>query len=114
MGCHALALDLVRSWSFERPQAGLSIMQQVMAPPSPKATRNVFSFEPVFRHRPSILIDMSVSSPPTPALVDRPSKAAEDSADLVARKTGIGNLMRTAKKDVEIPDFDMNAFSMLS
>ncbi|KAF8349754.1 RAVE protein 1 C terminal-domain-containing protein [Amanita rubescens] len=111
MGCHALALDLVRSWSFERPQASSSIMQ---VPPSPKASRSVFALEHAFRHRPSILIDMSVSSPPTPVLVDRPSKAVEDSADLLARKTGIGNLMRAAKKDVEIPDFDMNAFSMLS
>jgi len=86
----------------------------MQVPPSPKASRSVFALEHAFRHRPSILIDMSVSSPPTPALVDRPSKAVEDSADLVARKTGIGNLMRAAKKDVEIPDFDMNAFSMLS
>lgn len=88
-------------------------MQQVMVPSSPKAARNVFALEHAFRHRQSILIDMSVSSPPTPAvLVDRLSKAAaEDSADFVARKTGIGNLMRAAKKDVEIPDFDMNAFS---
>jgi hypothetical protein len=90
-------------------------MQQMMVPPSPKVTRNVFTLE---RHRSSILIDMNVSSPPgTPAPVERialPSKTVEDHTDLVARKTGIGNLMKAAKKDVEIPDFDMSAFSMLS
>ncbi|KAF8634403.1 hypothetical protein AX15_000855 [Amanita polypyramis BW_CC] len=108
-GCHVLALDLVRSWSFERPPSGLA-----MAPPSPKITRNVFSLEPLFRHRSSILIDMNVSSPPgSPPPEEQKTHSperAEDRVDLVARKVGIGNLMKVAKKDVEIPEFDMNAF----
>lgn len=93
-------------------------MQQMMVPPSPKVTRNLFTLESAIRHRSSILIDMNVSSPPgTPAPAERitlPLKTVEDQTDLVARKTGIGNLMKAAKKDVEIPDFDMSAFSMLS
>lgn len=92
-------------------------MQQMMVPPSPKVARNVFTLESAIRHRSSILIDMNVSSPPgtpPPERIILPSKMAEDHTDLVARKTGIGNLMKAAKKDVEIPDFDMSAFSMLS
>jgi hypothetical protein len=34
----------------------------------------------------------------------------EDGNDLFARKAGLGNLMKSAKKDVQVPDFDMNAF----
>ena len=102
-------MDLVRSWSFERPPSGLA-----MAPPSPKITRNVFSLEPQFRHRSSILIDMNVSSPsgspPSVAQEAHSPERVEDGVDLVARKAGIGNLMKVAKKDVQIPEFDMNAF----
>ncbi|KAK2461643.1 hypothetical protein APHAL10511_006106 [Amanita phalloides] len=111
MGCHALALDLVRSWSFERP-TGLPIM----TPPSPKATRNVFTSGTALRHRSSILIDMNVSSlpgSPGPPAEPKPFplERIEDRADLVARKAGIGNLMKAAKKDIQIPEFDMSAFS---
>lgn len=33
-----------------------------------------------------------------------------EEGDLLARKAGMGNLMKSAKQDVKVPDFDMNAF----
>jgi hypothetical protein len=63
------------------------------------------------------MIDMEISSdPPTRrASPERtaPKRIAEESnnGDLLARKAGMGNLMKSAKQDVKVPDFDMNAFS---
>lgn len=37
-------------------------------------------------------------------------KMKEDEGDLVARKAGMGSLMKSAKHDVQVPEFDMNAF----
>lgn len=36
--------------------------------------------------------------------------AIEDGLDLVARKTGMGTLMQAAKRDVQVPEFDMGTF----
>lgn len=33
-----------------------------------------------------------------------------DGQDLVARKTGLGTLMKAAKQTAQVPEFDMNAF----
>ena len=30
--------------------------------------------------------------------------------DLFARKAGLGSLMKTAKQNITVPEFDMNAF----
>jgi len=30
--------------------------------------------------------------------------------DLLARKAGLGHLMKAAKMDVQVPEFDMNSF----
>ena len=30
--------------------------------------------------------------------------------DLIARKAGIGSLMKSAKQDITVPEFDMNSF----
>nr|XP_019048640.1 WD-repeat protein [Kwoniella bestiolae CBS 10118]OCF27570.1 WD-repeat protein [Kwoniella bestiolae CBS 10118] len=38
MGCHNLALDLLRSWSFERPFFPSRTKQQTFAPPTPIST----------------------------------------------------------------------------
>lgn len=64
-------------------------------------------------------IDMDITSlPPTqaaspenkghrpPTIPEEPNQAE----DLVARKTALGNLMKSAKQDVKVPEFDMNAF----
>ena len=112
-----LALDLVKSWSFERPTASLP-SSQITAPPSPNVSRAVFALEPARRHRSSILIDMNINSlPPTGATSPmqrevraEPLEALTVEPDSFARKAGIGTLMQAAKKDVQIPDFDMNSF----
>lgn len=78
----------------------------------------MFPLEPALRRRSTIVIDMEISSdPPTRrASPERtaPKRIAEESindeGDLLARKAGMGNLMKSAKQDVKVPDFDMNAF----
>ncbi|KAF8213200.1 WD repeat-containing protein [Mycena galopus ATCC 62051] len=127
MGCQVLALDLVRSWTFDRP----SMMQHrpatpppapETAPPSPTISRRPkFALGPAIRRRSSIIIDMDIPSlPPTRSsspvrVTEKPSAIIEEpgneEGDLIARKAGLGNLMKTAKQDVTVPDFDMNAFS---
>jgi hypothetical protein len=34
----------------------------------------------------------------------------QEESDLFARKAGLGDLMKSAKQDVKVPEFDMNAF----
>jgi len=121
MGCHALALDLVRTWSFQRPSTAIPDPKPLALPPSPISTR--FALEPALRRRSSIFIDMDpTSSPPTRAASPvKPSsdglptaneveKLKEQEGDLVARKAGLGSLMKSAKQDVQVPEFDMGAF----
>ncbi|KAI0652289.1 WD repeat-containing protein [Trametes meyenii] len=123
MGCHVLALDLVRAWSFQRPSTVIRDSRASLRPPSPISTR--FALEPALRHKSSILIDIDVTTaPPTrraspsrsPTRDSLPSRPApvkdelKDEGDLVARKAGIGSLMKSAKQDVKVPEFDMGAF----
>jgi len=125
MGCHALALDLVRSWSFDRPSVvtGTHDHTQQVLPPSPTTARRMFALEPAMRRRSSIMIDMDLSTaPPTrrpspePRGVDDPplpliNETINEEGDLFARKAGLGSLLKTAKQDVQVPDFDMDSFS---
>lgn len=82
-----------------------------------------FALEPAMRRRASILIDMSVDSePPTrPASpIDKGTNGVNglppvaetvtEENDVIARKAGIGNLMKSAKQNVAVPEFDMGAF----
>ncbi|THH13364.1 hypothetical protein EW146_g6843 [Bondarzewia mesenterica] len=120
MGCHVLALDLVRSWSFDRPST--AIHEQRKAPPSPQSPRQFFALEPALRRRSSIMIDMDVSeAPPTRrasperrdaerASAPAANEVIREEGDLLARKAGLGSLMKSAKQDVQVPEFDMNAF----
>ncbi len=125
LGCHALALDLVRTWSFARPSTAVhdSPTLPLRPPPSPLATR--FALEPAMRRRSSILIDMDIPSAPptrvgspdlrTPDGVPSPPGEGEvmqqkENGDLVARKAGMGRLMKSAKQDVQVPEFSMDAF----
>ena len=78
------------------------------------------------RRRASIMIDMEVSTAPptrrpsptrdgklTAVKEELPSLAAGEKADtddLVARKAGLGSLMKSAKQDVQVAEFDMSAF----
>ncbi|KAI0695128.1 RAVE protein 1 C terminal-domain-containing protein [Cytidiella melzeri] len=122
MGCHALALDLVRTWSFARPSTAVHDSPVMRPPRSPLATR--FALEPAMRRRSSILIDMDIpSAPPTRVgspdlhqmINEGPSGEGEvlqqkDNGDLIARKAGMGRLMKSAKQDVRVPEFSMDAF----
>ncbi|KAJ7076559.1 RAVE protein 1 C terminal-domain-containing protein [Mycena belliarum] len=124
MGCHVLALDLVRSWTFNQPSmqpnAPSPASDQTM-PPSPTVSRRpTFALGPAMRRRSSMVIDMDIPSlPPTrstspvlvpqkpPVIIEEPG---DEEADLKARNLGLGNLMKSAKRDVNVPEFDMNAF----
>lgn len=77
----------------------------------------MFPLEPALRKRSSIMIDMEISSdPPTrrasPDRITSKGIAGDTikESDLFARKAGIGNLMRSAKQDVKVEEFDINAF----
>lgn len=115
-----LALDLVRSWSFERPSVPQrDILAPLNGPPSPTTAR--FMLTPAMRRQSSVVIDMDIS---TAAPTRRASPAPEESnkaqlapqetlkpeSDLFARKAGLGNLMKSAKEQVKVPEFDMGAF----
>lgn len=121
-GCHALALDLVRSWSFDRPSLVNHDPTQHMAPPSPTTTRRLHALEQAMRRRSSIVIDIDpFSAPSTRRPSPKPSEIAEpptqpmketiNEGDLVAKKAGLGSLLKTAKQDLQVPEFDMNSFS---
>lgn len=47
------------------------------------------------------------NSKATPAVI---SPVIEHESDFLARKARLGNLMKSAKQDVQVPEFDMNAF----
>lgn len=34
----------------------------------------------------------------------------KDEGDLLSRKAGLGSLMKNAKQNVQVPDFDMSSF----
>ena len=122
VGCHVLALDLVRSWSFARPSTAVhnrspTVEKGSIASPTP--SRPLFPLEPALRRRSSIMIDMDILSLP-PTRKASPVKGTEsnqylietihEESDLFARKAGLGKLMKSAKQDVKVPEFDMNAF----
>jgi len=52
------------------------------------------------------------SRPPSPnrEQVTPITETITEEGDLLARKAGLGNLMKTAKQDVQVPEFDMGAF----
>ncbi|KAH9064341.1 RAVE protein 1 C terminal-domain-containing protein [Lactarius vividus] len=121
MGCHALALDLVRSWSFDRPSLVTHDPMQHFAPPSPTTARRLHALEQAMRRRSSIVIDIDpFTTPPTrrpsPNLREATEPPAQvmketvNEGDLVARKAGLGSLLKTAKQDVQVPEFDMSSF----
>lgn len=62
------------------------------------------------------MIDMDLTSFPSTES-GTPSRPPQESGlekakegDLIARKAGLGSLMKSAKQDVQVPEFDMNAF----
>ena len=125
LGCHALALNLVKTWSFDQPSLAIPIpppLEETKAPLSPIPTtprtssRPAFAFEHIRRRRSSILIDMDLPSQP-------PTQPSSPTADLMKttipevpepdtdpRQTGLGSLMKSARKDLKVPEFDMDSF----
>lgn len=120
-----LALDLVRSWSFDRPSVIIRDEdsfgdREKSPPPSPTISRRSM-FDLASRRRSSIMIDMQITDlPPTrSASPERPAgvistvieeEKIKEEGDLFARKVGLGNLMKSAKQDVQVPEFDMSSF----
>jgi hypothetical protein len=64
------------------------------------------------------MIDMDIASlPPTrmgsphrPANESQKIETIPEESDFLARQAGLGNLMKSAKHDVKVPEFDLNAF----
>ncbi|KAF8578745.1 hypothetical protein K439DRAFT_1361373 [Ramaria rubella] len=133
MGCHVLALDLTMSWSFERPAPRRTRQPSIAA--EPMVGEREPSLPPLFRRpfgsyarrRSSMVIDMDIPSLPptepasptekhilqTTAIEEEPSRPSEQkntAMDDSVRHAGLGSLMKTAKQDVSVPEFDMNAF----
>lgn len=109
IGCHTLALDVVRSWSFERPSAASRVA--VALPPSPKMSRMV-SMDHFLHRRSSILIDINVEAqtPSGQRTPQYPQHTKVEEPDFVARKAGLGSLMRSAKLDAQVAEFDINTW----
>jgi len=146
MGCHILALDLVKSWSFARPAGAVSATRANFlfpsSPSSPTSLAVPFALPPIARRESMILIDMEIlTEPPTrrasPELkgldeaeptgaggkmpgLPRLSTSGEngmddlehlmDEGDLLSRKAGLGSLIKSAKQNVQVPEFDMSNF----
>jgi hypothetical protein len=109
LGCHSLALNLIRKWSFERPM----VSQPTARSDSPVRRRSEMAT--LMQRQPSMFIDMDVPSatPTRPAspIEDTPSqKANSNGPEAPVVKTGLGNLIKAAKHDVAVPEFDMDSF----
>ncbi|KDQ63425.1 hypothetical protein JAAARDRAFT_169243 [Jaapia argillacea MUCL 33604] len=124
MGCHVLALDLVRSWSFSRPSTVIQqpspVAHQKILPSSSADMRGLFAMQPALRRTSTIMIDMDIpsvaptpvrtGSPELPLLNGPPHEEMKEEGDLLARKAGLGKLLKSARQDVNVPEFDMGAF----
>jgi len=42
--------------------------------------------------------------------MDHPEETIKEEGDLFARKAGMGNLIKSAKQNVQVAEFDMGAF----
>ena len=116
-GCHVLALDLVRSWSFAQPvlapKSG-NVYRRALIEPSPS---RLFTLGASVR-RSSILIDMDLSSVPPSRRgsfsikegIETHTDSVQEENDLIARRAGVGKLIKSAKQDLQVPEFDMSAF----
>lgn len=82
----------------------------------------MLALEPAMRRRSSIIIDMDLfAAPPTrrpsperrgvgEPLAPLMNETIEEEGDLISRKAGLGSLLKTAKQDVQVPEFDMDSF----
>lgn len=133
LGCHPLALYLLTNWSFDRvvsniqpPITELSVAATQVAadirPRSPTISTRA-SLGLGLARAPSLVIDMEIPSlpttrpsspPPQVPVVMRVGSPAltspREDSEMQVQRTGLGSLMKNAKKDVKIAEFDMNAF----
>jgi hypothetical protein len=83
--------------------------------------RRMLALEPAMRRRSSIVIDMDLfTAPPTRRPSPEPeegrpfvplmNQTINEEGDLIARKAGLGSLMKTAKEDVRVPEFNIDSF----
>jgi hypothetical protein len=42
--------------------------------------------------------------------MQQPTESIQEENDLIARRAGIGKLIKSAKQDLQVPEFDMSAF----
>ena len=86
---------------------------------APVPSRPLFPLEPGLRRKSSILIDMDISSLPSTRraspdanqeLKPHVIETIQEESDLYARQAGLGKLMKSAKRDVQVPEFNMDAF----
>lgn len=117
-GCHALALHLVMSWSFERPTSPFvrntttTNIETDAVPelPGPTAIRRPSSGIPDLNRRKSMIVDMDVPSDPSTRA------ATPDTTNSPVNNNGVGkasefkSLLKTAKQDVTVPEFNMDSF----
>lgn len=47
---------------------------------------------------------------PDASISNGPAEVINGENDLIARKAGIGSLMKSAKQDLSVPEFDMGSF----
>lgn len=113
-----MALDLVMSWSFERPTNPLVLTSANMhieadavppLPDSPTLKRRPLSGIPTFGRRRSIIVDMDVpSDPSTRSTSPDPSKTIH--GQIADAGSELKTLLKTAKQNVTVPEFNMDAF----
>jgi hypothetical protein len=84
--------------------------------------RRMLALEPAMRRRSSIMIDMDLfTAPPTRRPSPEPNETGaplaplvnetiKEEGDFIARKAGLGSLMKTAKQDVQVPEFNIDSF----
>ena len=64
---------------------------------------DLFTAPPTRRPSP----ERRVEGEPSTSLMN---ETIDEEGDLIARKAGYGSLMKTAKQDVQVPEFDMDSF----
>ncbi|KAG8835972.1 regulator of (H+)-ATPase in vacuolar membrane [Serendipita sp. 399] len=129
MGCHPLALDLVADWSFDPPEPmgnwafgqrrDSSSIGRSTSPRSPSLRRSKsrrhsvididldIEQDPSDPHMAPAAPSHLTSVPEVPEL-EIPPPTPTDAAN--RGRAGFGGLVQTAKRDVQVPEFDMSAF----
>lgn len=90
---------------------------EMQRPPSPISPSRTLTISPFLRRKSSILIDMDVDSKILPRRSTEPAplgaaqNTIREESDFAARKAGLGSLMKSARHDGQVPEFNMDVFS---